>query len=158
MTAHALFGLAASIGGTTVSTTFTILAAVAWAVTLVLIAVAVRANWGVAKHMPQWLVTVTLIAIGALVLVAVISHTALLGIAALIAVFAIWVWFLARWLFPRVPEVHEHMERVMDPQLVAEQDAERAASAERGAALEHVLDKVVREEHPEDVEAIEKDS
>ncbi len=158
MTAHALFGLAASIGGTTVSTTFTILAAVAWAVTLVLIAVAVRANWGVAKHMPQWLVTVTLIAIGALVLVAVISHTALLGIAALIAVFAIWVWFLARWLFPRVPEVHEHMERVMDPQLVAEQDAERAASAERGAALEHVLDEVVREEHPEDVEAIEKDS
>jgi hypothetical protein len=173
MTALTLSGLAASTGSglprlvigfgkpdidsTTVSTTFTILAAVAWAVTLVLIAVAVRANWGVAKHMPQWLVTVTLVAIGALVLVAVFSSTALLGIAALVAVFALWLWFLARWLFPRVPEVHEHMERVRDPALAAEQEAERAVAAERGAALEHVLDDVVREEHPEDIEAIEED-
>jgi hypothetical protein len=56
-----------------------------------------------------------------------------------------------------MPEVQERMERARDPQLAAEQDAERAVSAQRGADLEHVLDDVVREEHPEDVEAIEED-
>ena len=122
-----------------------------------LIAVAVRANWGVAKHLPQWLVTVVLLAVGALVLAAFFANTVWLGIAALVAVFALWMWFLARWLFPRVPEVHEHFERAMDPQLAAEQDADAHSSAERGAALEHVLDEVVHEEHPEDVKAIEED-
>jgi len=148
--------LSISSTGWTTSQAFTILAAAAWVVTLVLIAVAVRANWGMAKHLPQWLVTVLLIAIGVLVLVAFVAHTALVGIAALIAVFATWLWFLARWLFPRMPEVQEHLERVTDPQLAAEHEAERAASAQRGAALEQVLDEAVREEHPEDLEAIEE--
>ncbi len=139
------------------TTTFTILAAVAWVATLALIAVAVRANWGVAKHMPQWLVTVTLVAVGALVVAAFFANTVWLGIAALVTVFAVWIWFLARWLFPRVPEVHERFERARDPQLAAEQDADRAESAERGTALEHVLDEVVHEEHAEDIEAIEGD-
>ncbi|MGZ4200358.1 MAG: hypothetical protein ACXVP1_09245 [Thermoleophilia bacterium] len=137
--------------------TLSILAAVAWAITLVLIAVAVRASWGVAKHLPQWLVTVILLAVGVLVLLAFVVNTAWLGIAALVTVFAVWIWFLARWLFPRVPEVHERFERARDPQLAAEQDADRAESAERGAALEHVLDEVVHEEHPEDIKAIEGD-
>ena len=144
-------------GGATPAQTFTILSAVAWAVTLVLIVVAVRANWGIAKHVPNWAVTVTLVAIGVLVLVAFASHTGWVAIAALIAVFAAWMWFLARWLLRRVPEVPEHFERVVHPGLAAEQDAERAASAERGAALEDVLGDMVREEHPEDLKAVQVD-
>jgi hypothetical protein len=142
---------------TGITTTMTILSAAVWVVTLILIAVAIRANWGVAKHMPQWAVTLTLIAVGALVVVAFVSHTGWVAIAALIAVFATWLWLLARWLFPRVPEVHEHMERVMNPELAAEQDAARAASAQRGAALDDVLDDMVREEHPDDLKAVQED-
>jgi len=141
----------------TPSAGFTVLMVAAWAVTLALIAVGVRANWGIVRHMPQWLVTVALIAIGALVLVAFVSHTAWVGLAALIALFATWLWFLTRWLFPRMPEVQERMERAADPRLAAEKETYRAASAQRGAALEHVLDDVVREEHPEDIEAVEND-
>jgi len=164
MTALIVFGVTTAVpgassasGGSTPSPAFTILAAIAWLVTLALIAVAVRANWGLAKRLPQWLVTVFLIVIGVLVIVAFVAHTAWIGIAALIAVFATWLWFLARWLFPRMPEVQERLERARDPRLAAEQEAEQAVSAQRGADLEQVLDDVVREEHPEDVKAIEED-
>jgi hypothetical protein len=144
-------------GGSFVSQAFTVLSAIAWVVTLVLIVIAVRANWGIAKHMPNWAVTLTLVAIGALVLVAFVSHTGWVAIAALIAVFASWLWLLARWLFPRIPKVHEEYERVAHPELAAEQDAARAASSERGAALEHVLDDMVHEEHPDDLKAVQED-
>jgi len=156
MTILALFGAAATHGATlassaagTRSPTIAIVAAAAWVLTLVLIAVAVRANWGIARHMPPWAVTATLIAIGALVVVAFVARPAWVGITALIAVFATWLWFLARWLFPRLPEVQEYIDRSTDPQLAAEQDAERAVSVQRGAALDEVLDEAVREEHPE---------
>ena len=56
-----------------------------------------------------------------------------------------------------MPEVQERLERARDPRLAAEQEAEQAVSAQRGADLEQVLDDVVREEHPEDVKAIEED-
>ena len=148
--------IASGSSGTTAQS-WTILSALAWALTLVLIVVAVRANWGIAKHVPNWAVTLTLVAIGVLVLIAFASHTGWVAIAALIAVFAAWLWFLARWFFRRVPEVHEHFERVAHPELAAEQDAERAATAERGAALEHVLDDMVREEHPDDLKAVQED-
>ena len=134
-----------------------ILAAVAWAVTLVLIAVAVAANWRLTRHLSKGLVTVVLIAIGALVLVAFVWQPVLLGIAALVAVFAVWTWFLVRRLPGEVTGVHDHFERVAHPERAAERDVERARSAERGAALDRVLDEAVREEHPEDLAAIEDD-
>lgn len=145
------------IAESTVTTGMIVASAVAWAITLVLIAVAVRANWGVARHMPNWAVTLTLVAIGALVLVAFASHTGWVAIAALIAVFATWMWLVARHLLQRVPEVHEHFDRVMHPEEAAAHDAEQAASSERGSALEHVLDDMVHEEHPEDLKAITED-
>lgn len=165
MTMLILFGVTTAAPGATsassgsggLSTTFSVLAAAAWVITLALIALAVRANWGLVKRLPQWAVTVALIAIGILVLVGFVAHTAWIGIAALIAVFAAWLWFLARWLFPRMPEVQERMARAEDPRLAAEHEAERAAAAQRGAALEHVLDDAVREEHPDDLEALKKD-
>jgi hypothetical protein len=134
---------------------FAILAAAAWAVTLVLIAVAVRANWRFTQHLSTGAATAVLIAVGVLVVLAFVWNPVWLGIAALVAVFAVWTWFLARRLPTEITDVHEHMERAAHPQLAAEQDAERAESARRGAALEHVLDEVVREEHPEDTKAIE---
>ncbi|HVN42883.1 MAG TPA: hypothetical protein VMT50_08870 [Steroidobacteraceae bacterium] len=134
-----------------------ILAAVAWALTLVLIAVAVAANWQLTKRMSPRLVTAILIAIGVLVLIAFVWNPVWLGVAALVAVFAVWAWFLARRLPGEVTEVHDHFERVAHPERAAEQDAERAESAERGTALEHVLDEAVHEEHPEDLEAIKDD-
>ena len=136
---------------------FAILAAIAWAVTLVLIAVAVRASWRLTKHLSAGAATAILIAVGVLVVLAFVWNPVWLGIAALVAVFAVWTWFLARRLPAEITDVQEHVERVAHPQLAAEQDAERAESAERGAALEHVLDEAVREEHPEDLGAIEGD-
>jgi len=132
-----------------------IVAAVAWAVTLVLIAVGVRANWRLTRNLSSRAVIATFGVVGVLIVIAFVWNPVWLGIAALVAVFAIWTWFLARRLPSEVTEVHDHMERVVDPQLAAEQDAERAVSAERGAALEHVLDEVVHEEHPEDLTEIE---
>ena len=153
-----LVGLSGAAPGRSAdSKTFAILAAAAWLLMLVLIAVAVRVNWGIAKRLPQWAVVVTLIAIGIVVVVAFVWNFVWLGPAALIAVMAAWVWFLARWLFPRVPEVEEKMERVLDPQRAAEEDAEQVVSAQRGVALEDVLDDVMREEHPEDLESIQEE-
>jgi len=113
------------------------------------IAVAVRANWGLAKRLPQWLVTVFLIVIGVLVLVAFVAHTAWIGIAALIAVFATWLWFLARWLFPRMPEGAGSAWRGPEtPSSPPNRTLSARVSAQRGADLEHVLDDVVRRSTP----------
>ena len=165
MTVLILFGVTTAVPGASSapsgsggpSPAFTILAAIAWVVTLALIALAVRANWGLAKHLPQWLVTVFLIVIGVLVIVAFVAHTAWIGIAALIAVFATWLWFRPAGRSPARPRCRSAWERVRTPQVAAEQEAEQAVSAQRGADLEQVLDDVVREEHPEDVKAIEED-
>ena len=129
--------------------------AILWGITLVLIALAIWGNWGIAKRMPTWAVAATEVAIGALVLVALLSNNAWIAIAALIALFAGWIWFVVRYGFTHIPDV---AERLSDPQYKehqAELHAEQAEQARRGDALEGVLGQVMREEHPEDIANVE---
>jgi len=133
----------------------TIASAVLWGITLVLIAVAVAGNWGITKRLPGWAVTLVLVVVGVLVLIALLRHSSLIGIAALVALFAFWVWFLARYFLKRAPDV---AQRLSDPQYKehqAELHAEQAEQAKRGDALEGVLGQVMREEHAEDIAAVE---
>jgi len=126
-----------------------------WVITLALIALAVWGNWNVTKRLPAWAVTVVLVVVGVLVVVALVRHQSLVGIGALVALFAVWVWFLARAFVKHVPDV---AERLSDPQYKehqAELHAAQAEQAQRGDALEGVLGRVMREEHPEDIAAVE---
>jgi len=132
-----------------------IVIAILWCVTLALIALAVWGNWNFTKRLPAWAVTVVLVVVGVLVVVALLRHTSLIGVGLLVALFAVWVWFLARAFVRHVPDV---VERVSDPQYKehqAELHAAQTEQAKRGDALEGVLGKVMREEHAEDIATVE---
>jgi len=134
-----------------------VVVAILWCVTLALIALAVWGGWSITKRLPAWAVTVALVVVGVLVLVALVRHSSLIAIGALVALFAVWVWFLARGFVRHVPDV---AERLSDPQYKehqAELHAEQAEQARRGDALESVLGEVMREEHAEDIAAVESD-
>jgi len=126
------------------SVALTIAALVGWIATAIIIAIAVRANWGVARHMPGWAVTLTIIAIGALLGVAIVSSSAWFAVAAVLALFALWLWFVVRVAFWHIPDV---AERLADRRYKhrAERRADQAEQARRGDALEDVLGTAMRD-------------
>jgi hypothetical protein len=107
----------------TLSASFTFLAATAWVVMLLLIAVAVRANWGAPKYLPRWLVAVIVIAIGGLLVIAFVSNSTYVAMTALYASVAMWLLYLFSWTFPRVPGLHEHADTNPDSESPADQNS-----------------------------------
>jgi len=124
-------------------------------VTVALFVLAVWGSWNVTERLPTRGVTIALVAIGILVVLSLLLYSALVAMMALVALFAGWIWFFARYVALRVPVV---VERLSDPdhkEHEAELHASQAEQAKRGDALESVLGAVMREEHPEDIAAVE---
>ncbi|HMK93297.1 MAG TPA: hypothetical protein VK576_09885, partial [Thermoleophilia bacterium] len=106
------------------SVALTIAAVVGWLATAIVIAIAVRANWSVARHVPGWAVTLTIAAIGALLAVAIVSSTAGFVVAAVLALAVLWLWFIVRVVFRRMPAVAERLADRRYGEHRAEQRAE----------------------------------